>query len=375
MGSLALGRHCVRHRPGRGFAVSLVLLLSACQGHAPGREDPDPATRIEASLTDQVESGGAVANLRAVLVSIDGQTVVEEYYETVPEQHWPVQSVTKSIMATLVGSAVEDGTLDLDSSLAELLPDQRRLMSDSVRSATLRQLLTMTAGFTEEGAPGDAWILHGSIAPVERALRRARGPADFAYSNAGTQVLSAVLVEATGTPVLDYARTRLFDPLGVETSPAWEGVGTVGNLAAWERAGFAWPTDRQGNHFGWGFMKLLPRDLLSLGQLYLDNGRWQGEQLIPADWIEAATTRQVSTEDGPFDGYGYLWWIGTLDGDPAAIAYGLGCQVVAVVPSRELVVAMVSELRLSEPPGPMSRGLPPGTCRTILESTVVSHVP
>ena len=374
MGSHAPRMQTVRHLRVRGLAASLVLLLSACEGETSERGDPDQATRIEAALADQVDNGGPLANLRAVLVSIDGQTVVEEYYDTAPEQHWAVQSVTKSIMSTLVGIAVEDGTLHLDSTLAELLPDRRQMMSEPVRSATLRQLLTMKAGFTEEEAPQEAWILHQSVAPVERALKRATGPADFAYSNAGTQVLSAVLAEGTGSPVLDFARTKLFDPLGIKTRPAWERVGTSGSLPAWEQAAFAWPTDREGNHFGWGYMKLLPRDMLALGQLYLEGGTWQGQQLVSPDWVEAATTNQVRAEDGPFDGYGYLWWVGTLDGEDAAVAYGFGCQVIAVVPARDLVVAMVTELHLSEPPGPTTRGLAPGPCRTILESAVVRHV-
>ena len=185
-----------------------MLLLSACSGGGPAADEPDTAARIEAALSDRVATGGAMANLRAVLVSVDGEPVVEEYYDTRPGQHWAVQSVTKSVTATLVGIAVEEGALHLDSTLAELLPDRRHLMSGPVRATTLRRLLTMTAGFTEEGAPDEEWILRDSVAPVDRALRRATGPSDFGYSNAGVQVLSAVLTEATGTPVLDFAQTR-----------------------------------------------------------------------------------------------------------------------------------------------------------------------
>jgi CubicO group peptidase (beta-lactamase class C family) len=359
-----------------GLATSVVLLGSACTGETPaGGEEPDSAARIEAALSDQVDNGGALSSLRAVLVAQDGETVVEKYFDTVPEQEWAVQSVTKSVMSTLVGIAVEEGALDLDSTLGELLPDRRHLMSDKVRAATLGDLLTMSAGFTEEGAPEEPRILRESVAPVDRALLRATGPSGFAYSNAGTQVLSAVLAEATGTSVLDYARSKLFDPLGVDSRPAWEEVGTSASLRAWEQAGFAWPVDREGNHFGWGYLKLRPRDMLKLGQLYLDAGVWDGEQLVPEPWVKAATTTQVSTDVGaPLGDYGYLWWVGELDGETAAVALGFGCQVIAVVPARQLVVAIATELKLSEPAGPTTRGLSPGSCLTILESAVVVHV-
>jgi CubicO group peptidase (beta-lactamase class C family) len=358
-----------------GLAASVVLLGSACTGETPtGADEPDETALIEAALDDQVANGGALSSLRAVLVAQDGKTVVEEYYGTVPEQEWAVHSVTKSVMSTLVGIAVEEGALRLDSTLGELLPDRRHVMTKEVRAASLRELLTMSAGFTEEDAPEEPWILRESVAPVDRALLRATGPAAFAYSNAGTQVLSAVLVEATGTSVLGFARSRLFDPLGVDSRPAWEEVGTSASLRAWEQADFAWPIDREGNHFGWGYLKLRPRDLLHLGQLYLDAGVWDGERLAPAAWVKAATATQVSAEGSLLDGYGYLWWVGELDGDAAAVALGYGCQVIAVVPARQLVVAIATELELSEPAGPTTRGLSPGTCLAILESAVVRHI-
>ena len=117
----------------------------------------------------------------------------------------------------------------------------------------------------------------------------------FEYSNATSHLLAAIVAHATGTTPLEYARERLFGPLGIDTTPAWtEEIGR-GNLDAYEKADFAWPTDPQGINTGFGAIKLRPRDMVKLGQLFLDGGRWEGKQIVPEEWVDEATTQQIES--------------------------------------------------------------------------------
>ena len=146
-------------------------------------------------------------------------------------------------------------------------------MKPAVAATTLRQVLKATGGFsgeTEDDAYGFAaardWIraiLAGAVRPPGEA---------FDYSNGGAHLLSAILVQATGQSVLEYARVKLFDPLGIETRPALEVQPVERERDRYARAGFAWLVDPQGRHLGSGFMKLKPADLAKLGVLFSMRG-------------------------------------------------------------------------------------------------------
>ena len=132
-----------------------------------------------------------------------------------------------------------------------------------------------------------------------------------------------------------------------QSEPAWVEVdqGTPEELAALARdylaAGFAWPTDPQGIHEGQSLLKLRPEDLAKLGLLYLNGGVWEGESVVSAAWVEAATTTHVETFSTP-SGYGYQWWTHDEGGDPMFLAVGYAGNLVAVVPDRDLVAVVAS---------------------------------
>ena len=140
---------------------------------------------------------------------------------------------------------------------------------------------------------------------------------------------------------------HLFDPLGIGTQPAFEPVFVLDDEAlgaALAAAGFAWPVDPQRRQTGAGWLKLRPLEMAKIGQLYLDGGRWAGRQLIPADWVKAATTQQVDSRPmGPTNGYGYMWWVARAGDDPTFYAQGLGGQRIEVIPDLGLVVVISSE--------------------------------
>jgi CubicO group peptidase (beta-lactamase class C family) len=250
------------------------------------------------------------------------------------------------------------------------------VMSAEVQATTLRQLLTMDAGLAVPESGAGAQGATQSKDWVREILANPAGPPGqgFEYSNDTSHLLAAIVAQATGISPLEYARERLFGPLGIDTTPAWSEELSRGNVGEYERADFAWPTDPQGINIGSGAIKLRPRDMVKLGQLFLDGGRWEGKQIVPVEWVDAATTRQIEADDfgwGDFD-YGYQWWTGDLDGDRAFQAWGYGGQAIVVVPSRDLVMAVTTELRANDA---TSHGIDLGVLQVIVEDGVVSQFP
>lgn len=293
------------------------------------------------SYTDQFH------DFRALLVSVCGRPVLERYDTSMPTDHHNVASVTKSVVSTLVGIALADGLIGgLDDNLAQLLPNYAADMAPAVASLTLRQLLTMTAGLDSDrpDASVGPWIQSTDF--VGGIVRQgSQGTGQFAYSSATTHVLAAILAHATGRPVLDYAREKLFDPLGIQTRPAAQPLMVGASAAEYDAAGFAWPVDHQGVNFGPGWLKLTPADMLKLGQLYLDGGKVNGRQVVPAQWVHDATTAQVTTGSQPYGSdYGYQWWVTTVGADPAFAAVGFGGQLIEVVPNKHVVVVFATNL-------------------------------
>jgi CubicO group peptidase (beta-lactamase class C family) len=322
----------------------VTVLLAGCGSPGPAAPAPPTGAELAAAVdrfVDQSLSPG-IRNRRAILVAVDGKTVVERYYDSSAEESAPIASVTKSVVGTLVGIAVSEGDLTLDQTIRELLPSYAGVMTRQVGAITVRQLLTMTAGLPADGQPdprpsGSDWVAdilrRGTVQPPGQG---------FAYSSVSSHLLAAILVEATGEPMLTYAREKLFEPLGIDTRQAFQPTLATGQpdpVRAYDDAGFAWPRDPQGINVGYGYIKMTAEDMVRLGNLYLDKGAWEGEQLVPSGWVEDATSPVVSTADG-FGGadYGYQWWVTSAGEHPAFAAIGYGGQIVEVVPDLRLVV-------------------------------------
>jgi CubicO group peptidase (beta-lactamase class C family) len=183
----------------------------------------------------------------------------------------------------------------------------------------------MTAGL--EGTSFDnygEWV--GSRNWVRSALERpleCQPGVCWSYSTGNTHLLSAALTRVTGRSTLAYARRVLFDPLGIPLAP--------------------WDRDPQGIYLGGNNMRLRPRDLAVIGQLYLDGGRAGGRQLVPEEWIRASWQPQVTSPWNGYD-YGYLWWSRELAGERVHFAWGYGGQFLFVVPGLDATVVVTSSL-------------------------------
>lgn len=329
-------------RPSRiRFGLALAALAAATATLAVWRLRPQPlplALAIDARLVtlDSVAIHASdLPLLTSLLVTQHGQRVLEQYYRGMTaDRPVNVKSISKTLLSPLVGIAIRDGQLrGLDQPVADMLgPRLAGALDDGKRRITLAHLLTMTAGIegTSFGNYG-AWV--SSPNWVRDALARplvCEPGSCWEYSTGNTHLVSAVLTRATGRSTLAYARAVLFDPLGIPLEP--------------------WDRDPQGIYLGGNNMRLRPRDLATLGQLYLDGGRAGGRQLVPAEWIRASLAPRVSSPWNGYD-YGYLWWSRDLAGERVYFAWGYGGQFLFVVPGLDATVVATSSLD-----GPRERG-------------------
>jgi len=263
-------------------------------------------------------------HIQSIVVAREGEIVLERYFrDRRPTDLSNLHSVTKSVVATLAGIAIGDGSLALSTPLGDFFDERLFGGDERKRQIRVEHLLTMTSGLDadtphdidEIADRGESWIAGPLAAPL-----RADPGTTFIYNNGAAHVLAALIARATGTPLARLAEERLFAPLGIEE--------------------YRWPADPDGNPLGYGHLELRPRELLRLGQLYLD----PAQQLLPVAFVEAATTAQSS--GGPPEGvpYGYLWWIGEDCGHRSFFAGGYGGQYVTVVPDLALVVVTTGDV-------------------------------
>lgn len=322
-------------------------LAAACSGpDEPGGAEPTLGQRIETSIDPYVAPEDPV---RAVLALVNGDLVYERYFDSGRDEYRDVFSVTKSVMSTLVGIAIDEGLIPgPDATLARLLPAYASDMSAAVASTTLRQVLTMTGGFASEDYDL-GWDFETQQEPVRRILSEsvvAPPGKQFIYSEAGAHLVSPVLETATGMEVEEFARDRLFEPLGIPSDPPATPLVFPDDADAYDDVDFAWPVDRDGHNLGYGHLRLRPVDMAKLGQLYLQEGEWQGRQLVPFDWVLEATTNRVPSSLG--ESYGYFWWPVPLQEGSAYAAVGFGGQLVEVVPDLDLVIVVSTDVDLRE---------------------------
>jgi CubicO group peptidase (beta-lactamase class C family) len=285
-------------------------------------------------------TSGEVRDIDALVIVRHGRVVLERYFGTSHrDQLHTMQSVSKSVTALLVGAAIADGALALEDRVLDVLPaSYASVAAGDPRKATItvRHLLEMRSGidFHESPYPGsplerlnrsrDDWVPIALGEPMN-----ADPGARWQYNSGGVIVLGAVLRAATGESVQAHARRRVFAPIGI-TDAQWH----------------ASPFDGLA-HTGGG-LALRALDLARIGQLILHRGRWNGEQVIPADWIARATA--VVTPGAlrfggePFD-YGYLWYTVPLDrrdptGERIVAASGNMTQWLFVVPRHDLVMVV-----------------------------------
>ncbi|MDQ2716449.1 MAG: beta-lactamase family protein [Chloroflexota bacterium] len=292
-----------------------------------------------------------VPGLHGLLLIRHGYLVFEQYYQGFQQKSYhSISSATKSVVSMLVGVALHRGLLkNLDQHMLDFFPEQASREHDARKQAiTLRHLLSLQTGFAKE-VPQEYWRN-----PVQLALDcpMEREPGEqFCYDSQGTDILSGILTRVVGANAASFADTSLFKTLGIwrekEARFAWkqgpQGMHSWHQDALWdEKAGYLWKVDPQGNNTGGFGAHFTAREMAKLGYLYLNEGFWDGEQIISPEYIQEST-RPHSAGGWPVHvPYGYLWWItrhGTYD---AFFASGFGSKLIYVIPALDLIMVTVA---------------------------------
>jgi len=315
-----------------------------------------------AALTASVRAWPELG-VHAVLIERSGRLIYEEYFDGFDER-WgtplgrvsmaagsihDLRSITKSVVSALAGIALGDGAIkSLDQPLVEWFPEYPDLNTADRRRLTLAHVLGMSSGLEwNEDMPytdprNDEIRMTRDPDPLRYALSRAfaHDPgAEFNYNGGLVQAMAAVIQRAVKMPIQDYARKKLWEPLGIDT------VEWVGDLAGMPNAASG--------------LRLRGRDLAKFGSLYLHGGEWNGRRVLPADWVELSTrrhfrfARQAGRDrsrtgpeaEGAF-GYAYFWWYSCYPTShglvEARTAVGNGQQRIFVLPGLDMVVTILA---------------------------------
>lgn len=330
-------------------ASALVFsLLAACKPSAADLAAVDYAPRpgsgwktstpqeqgLDPSLVARLyHDASRLKDVYGVLVIKNGCLIGERYFDPGSrEQQVNVHSVTKSINAAMVGIALEKGCLtSLDQTMMELFPElQDRITDPRKNRITIRQMLQMRAGYPWEESTGELMTLLFSgfraSTLVDVPLVRYPGTG-FEYSNLTAHLLGLIVARACGQDLRSFAQENLFTPLRITP-------------------GF-WQTDWEGNYLGFSDLHLSTNDLAKFGLMYLDDGRFDGQQVVPAAWVHDSL--QVYSENAwkfrvgrnwRDNGYGYQWWSVRAGNHRYHLAWGHGGQQIALVDALDLVIAV-----------------------------------
>ena len=244
-----------------------------------------------------------------------GKVICECNFAPYPKGMWHItHSMCKSITGMAIGMLIEEEKLKLDENIYDIFPDHINAFSKIFRPViTVENLLTMTSGvtFNESGiVSGNDWL--GSFL---NASVNGKPGTEFQYNSLNTYVLSAIVTKRTGETLTEYLTPRLFGPLGITK--------------------YYWETCPKGiTKGGWGLF-LCAEDMAKLGQLYLQKGKWNGQQLVSEYWIEISTARHLKTQNGTY-GYGYQLW---MEQRPGSFEYnGMLGQNVIIYPDMDMVL-------------------------------------
>jgi CubicO group peptidase (beta-lactamase class C family) len=307
----------------------LVLILNAVTASAADKNTSGlPRSTPEAqgisssailSFVDDAEK--KIDALHSLMIVRHGHVVAEGWWAPYDAKtRHELYSLSKSFTSTAVGLAIAEGKLSIDDPVLKFFKEEAPTTPvNNLKQMRVHDLLRMSTGHLTEPqmqpSPSAKAFLAATVA--------FKPGTHFLYNTAATYMLSAIVQKVTGQTVLDYLRPKLFEPLGIENP--------------------TWGLSREGVTLGGYGLNIRTEDIARFGQLYLQKGRWNGKQLVPAAWIEAATARQTSNGSSPTSdwdqGYGYQFWRarhGAYRGDGA---FGQFCLVL---PDQDAVIAITS---------------------------------
>ena len=285
---------------------------------------------LRASAPQDYSSAAAAAatlpRMHSLLVSQGGKLALEYYAPGHRAARLAnVKSASKSVISTLVGIAIERRLIaGVREPIVRWFPELRKDADTRKQAITIEDLLTMRSGLeSTSGANYGSWVRSRNW--VRYALDRpmvSDPGSSMEYSTGTSHILSAILTKAAKKSTHQFAAEALAKPLGISLAP--------------------WPRDPQGIYFGGNEMLLTPRQMVALGELYLNGGRARGQQVVPNAWVDASCTPRTRSRWDPDREYGYGWWTQDFAGHRACFAWGFGGQYIFVFRNLSLVVAVTS---------------------------------
>ena len=310
------------------FSIAVAFAINNAKAAEPlPRSSPEEQGISSKAVEEFVEAVDKIDTLHSFMLLRHGKVVAEGWWkpESAEKPHI-LNSLSKSFTSTAIGLAIAEGKLKLNDHVLQFFPDDAPAdPSDNLKALTVRDLLTMTGGHDTEpkadksGPSVKTFLAHPFVHPPGT---------HFQYNTMGTYTLSAIVTKVTGQTTLDYLKPRLFDPLGIE-DPQWK-------------------ASAEGYSLGGYGLYLRTEDIAKFGQLYLQNGKWNGRQLIPKRWVKQATTKQVPNDQeshsrmGPDwqQGYCFQFWRCTHN---AYRGDGAAGQLCVVMPDKDAVVAITAD--------------------------------
>lgn len=286
-----------------------------------------PSTTYEAV----VKAASQLPRLKSLLVSHRGNLVLERYFNGArATQVTNIKSASKSVISALVGIAIAKGHIkSADQPVADFFPELMRDPAAGKRRITIEDLVTMRSGLASTSGRGyGAWVTSKNWVRyvLARPLEDEPGTR-VEYSTGTTHLLSAILTKATRQSTWQFAQAELAKPLGFSLAQ--------------------WPTDPQGIYFGGNDMLMTPKQMVSFGELYLNDGRVGDRQIVPKAWVEKADDGVGRSRWGSDREYGHGFWIREFGGVKSYYAWGYGGQFIFIVPSKDLVIVTTSRADVS----------------------------
>ena len=288
------------------------------------------------------------SNIAGIYVLKDGKSVYESYFnECDSNSKLHVYSVTKSIVSILIGIAIDKGYIkSIDQKVLEFFPDYTiKRREKTIKNVTIRNLLTMTAPYKYKSTPYTKYFTsEDSVKFTLDLLGGKDQTGEFRYTPmVGPDILSGILVKVTGQSVIEFARENLFSHLGI-TVDGNISFNSKEELLEFYKANniSAWAINNaEVNTGGWG-LTLTPNDMTKIGQLYLNDGKWNGNQIASENWIKEST-KIHSFGEKLNQAYGFLWWI-INDKERSYAAMGDGGNIIYINTKKKLVVSIASFL-------------------------------
>ncbi len=340
----------MKHLPNLLIATALVASLAGCRHESDGTRtfgEKLPRAESPAVVADSVNSMLAIAqadsiDIHSIMIVKNGDVIYEKWQtQGSPDVPHILNSLSKTFTSLGVGMAIADGKMKLDDKVISFFPDKLPAdVSENLADMDVRDLLTMTCGHAEDHTyemqqlakenPSLDWVKQFLSYPVEYTPGEV-----FCYNSVGTFMLSAIVQKVTGKKLLEYLNERIFTPLCIKDA--------------------TWTETKDGQSFGgWG-LYLTTEDIAKASQLILQKGKWNGKQLVPAEWIAEMSRKQVDSAPAGINtrelvieqadpdwiqGYGYQMWMcrhNVFRGD------GAKGQFMLVIPELDTVIAMTSD--------------------------------